>query len=90
MPAKLKSSIAMAYAFQPCSASGRTPASPVDQALEPAEHPVEPDGLPLVDPGHVEPERLHQKEQHDQIERQLNGPVSGHENTSGFRSATTR
>ena len=30
---------------------------------------VEPYGLPLVDPGHVEAERLHQKEQHDQVER---------------------
>ncbi len=63
---------------------------PVDQALEPAERAIEPDGLPLVDPGHVEPERLRQSQQHDQVERQLKAAVAGHENTSGFSSATTR
>ena len=63
---------------------------PVDEALEPAQDALRGPGAPLVDPRHVEPERLGQRQEDDEVEGELQDAVAGHENTSGFRSATTR
>jgi hypothetical protein len=63
---------------------------PVDSPLEPAEDRLKTRRPAVIDPGHVEPERLRQQEQDAQIEHDLEDTVRGHENTSGFRRATTR
>jgi hypothetical protein len=62
----------------------------VNEALEPAQERSEPWCTPLVDPRHVEPERLGQRQKDDEVEGELQDAVAGHENTSGFRSATIR
>ena len=62
----------------------------VEEALEPPEDPIQAHGPTLVHARHVGAEGLGQGEEDDQVERQLQDAVAGHEKTSGLRSATTR
>ena len=69
---------------------GPHPGQAVDQPLEPAEHPLEPERPARVDGGHEGAQRLDEREQHDQVQRDLEDPAGRHEKSSGFSSASTR
>ena len=69
---------------------GPDPGQPVDEALEPAEDAVESDRPPLVDAGHVGPERLGQRQQDHHVQGELEESIRGYEKSSGLRSASTR
>ena len=73
----MKMSAVTAYGFQPVLLLGTGADEPVEAALrgrEPARHAER----PRVDAGHVDAERVRERGQDDQVERDLGDAVAGH------------
>src|SRR4029434_8157131 len=65
-------------------------AETVDEALQPAERPIEAKRPAFVHAGHVGAQRLREPDENDEIEHELKRAVRSHEKSSGLRSARTR
>jgi hypothetical protein len=70
--------------------AGRDAGRLVDEPLEPAQRPTEHDRPALIHASHVCAERLGQREQDDEIKRDLQDSVASHAKSSGLRRASTR